>query len=73
MQINVMVKPGRSKEFVQEVGSGSFVVSLKARPIEGKANKALQKILAKYFGVSSSCVVIEKGKASRIKKVEVIL
>ncbi len=71
MIIKVEVKTGRSKESVQEIEKGRYVVSLIVRPIEGKANKALQGLIAQYFGVAPSCVVINKGKNSRVKSIEV--
>lgn len=72
MKIVVIVRPGKAKEAVEVLKDGTLTVSLVARPIEGKANKALQKVLAKYFNTALSCVVIEKGKKSRRKTVDII-
>jgi uncharacterized protein YggU (UPF0235/DUF167 family) len=73
MHITVTVKPGKTKDAVEVLKDGTFVVSLTARPIEGLANKALQKILAKHFGTAPSCVIIKKGGTSRKKVVEILV
>lgn len=44
-------------------------VRVKAEPIEGKANSALQKILAEHFGILASDVYICAGKKSCLKEV----
>ena len=46
-------------------------VRVRAVPEGGKANAALEKLLAKYLGVASRDVMIVAGAASRIKQVKV--
>lgn len=72
MRITVAVKPGKMKDAVEVLEDGTFVVSLTSRPIDGLANRALQKVLAKHFGTAPSCVIIEKGKTSRRKVIEIL-
>ena len=46
-------------------------VRVRARPVEGEANAALLKLLAKALGVSKSAASLERGGQSRTKMVSV--
>ncbi|MDP2117828.1 MAG: DUF167 domain-containing protein [Brevundimonas sp.] len=46
-------------------------VRVRARPVEGEANDALIKLLAKTLGLPKSAVVIQRGGQSRTKILEV--
>lgn len=46
-------------------------VRVRARPVEGEANAALLKLLAKALGVPKSSVSLERGGQSRTKMIEV--
>ena len=46
-------------------------VRVRARPVEGEANAALLKLLAKTLGVARSAVTLERGGQSRIKRVAI--
>lgn len=46
-------------------------VRVRARPIEGEANEALVKLLAKALAVPKSAVAIHRGAQSRTKMVGV--
>lgn len=46
-------------------------VRVRARPVEGEANEALIKVLAKALGVPKSAVAIQRGGQSRTKMVEI--
>lgn len=46
-------------------------VRVRARPIEGEANAALLKLLAKTLGVPKSAVTLERGGQSRTKMLAV--
>ena len=68
MIIKVLVKPGKRKESV-EVINGVYVVELTKKPVQGKANKDLMKVLKDYF---KKDVRIVSGLTSRKKLVEVL-
>jgi len=70
MKIQVKVKPNSKTEELSREGD-SFMVKVKEPPKEGKANQAVIKLLAEYFGVSQSQVRILSGSRSRNKVVEV--
>ncbi|MBI5039357.1 MAG: DUF167 domain-containing protein [Nitrospirae bacterium] len=71
MKISVKVKPGSKKESVERVDDTNFIAHVKARPVEGKANEALVRLLSDYFGVPGSRIQIIKGAASKYKVVEI--
>lgn len=48
-----------------------LVVKVKEPPKEGKANKAVIKMLAKHFGVSQNSVHIESGSKGKNKLIEI--
>lgn len=72
MRYSVTIKPNSRKGPLVEVcEDGSLLVYVREQAVEGKANDALVKLLAKHFGVSKTSVVIAKGHASRYKIVEI--
>ena len=54
-----------------EMGGWYFEVWVKEPPIEGRANEAVERALADYFGVAKSKVNIVSGQTSRKKVVEI--
>ena len=72
MKISVKVKTGSPNAQVQKIGENSFLVHIKAQPEKGKANKALVRVLGKYFDVSPSSIHIVSGHTSKNKIVEVL-
>ncbi|QDH72019.1 DUF167 family protein [Brevundimonas sp. M20] len=46
-------------------------VRVRARPVEGEANAALLKLLAKTLGVPKSAVSLERGGQSRLKRIAI--
>ena len=72
MKIKVKAKPNSREEVVERVGDADFVVSVKEPPVQGRANVAIVRVLAEYFGVSNSQVRIVFGHTSRQKIVEIL-
>ena len=73
MKIQAKVKAGARESCVSfDKKNNLYVVSTKARPIEGKANEAIIKLLAEYFKVPKSQITLKAGKKSKIKIFEVI-
>ncbi len=70
MKIRVKVTPNSKTESVSKEGD-LFVVRVKEPPKEGKANRAVVKLLADYFGVSQRQVLILSGYSSRNKVIEI--
>lgn len=46
-------------------------VRVRARPVEGEANTALIKLIAKTLGVPKSAVSLERGGQSRTKRLAI--
>lgn len=72
MKISIHLKPNsRHREEVVANDDGSLTVYTKAPAIEGRANLAAVKLLAKYFSVAPSKVKLVRGAASKYKVFEV--
>lgn len=72
MQIHIFIKPNsKHREEVVKNDDVNFTVFTKAPATEGKANKEAARLLANYFGVSKSQVVLVRGQASKYKLFEV--
>ena len=70
MKIEIRVKPNsKVEEIIQE--EHSLSVKVKDPPVQGKANRAVIRLLAKHFGVPEGQVTILKGFTSRNKLIEV--
>ena len=68
MKISVHLKPNsRHREEVVSNDDGSLTIYTKAPAIEGRANLAAGKLLAKYFGVAPSRVKLLRGATSKYK------
>jgi uncharacterized protein (TIGR00251 family) len=70
MLIDVRVIPNAKKTAITQE-EGRLKVYLTARPIEGKANKALLDALSDHFDVPRSRIKIIRGDRTRDKVVEV--
>jgi uncharacterized protein (TIGR00251 family) len=67
----VRVAPRASRNRVIGVHEGALKVALTAPPVDGAANDALRKLLAKALGVAKSEVEILRGDRARIKLLRV--
>jgi len=72
----VRLTPGASSDRidgwdVDAVGRPVLKVRVRARPIEGEANEALIRLLAKELGVPRSGVSLARGGQSRLKMITV--
>ena len=72
MRIQVKVKP-RSKtgDVTREMDGDVYVVRVREPPVEGRANRAVLKLLAKHLGVPESRLSIVSGLTSKNKVIEV--
>lgn len=71
MKIFVKAKPNAKEEEVLKVDENHFVVAVKEPPVNGKANRAIEKVIAEYFNVPPSRVSIISGRVSRQKIIEI--
>jgi uncharacterized protein (TIGR00251 family) len=68
-ELLIQVKPGSSKESLEQLQDGTWLVRLRAKPVDGAANKALIALLSLTFDVPKSRVQIVRGESTRFKKV----
>lgn len=72
MKISAHLKPNsRHREEVVANDGGSLTVYTKAPAVEGRANMAAVKLLAKHFGVAPSKVKLVRGAVSKYKVFEI--
>lgn len=71
MKINCHIKPGSKHDESVELDGDVYIVRVKAPAVEGKANEATRRVLAKYFGVPPSRVSLVRGHTSSYKVFEV--
>ena len=68
MKIPATIKPNsRHREEVVVGSDGTYVIYTKAPAIEGRANAAAIKLLAKYFGLAQSGVRLVRGARAKRK------
>lgn len=67
MRIYVSVKPKAREEKVEKLDETHYKVSVAEPPIDGKANKAVLRALAEYFGVAKINIALVSGAGSREK------
>ncbi len=72
MKISVHIKPNsRHREEVVKNDDDTLTVYIKAPAIEGRANAAAIKLLAKHFKVAPSKVKLVRGATSKYKIFEI--
>ena len=71
MKIKARVTPKAKVNKISKEGD-FFKIKVTAPPEKGRANEAVIKLLAEYFKVSKSEVIIRSGEKSRIKEIEII-
>ncbi len=71
MKISVNVKPNAKQVKIERLNESHFLIRVKEKPQEGKANRAVIKVLAEYFGIPQTDVALVKGQSSREKVFEI--
>lgn len=69
--LSVKVKPNARRSLFEpsEGEDGIWKAELKSPPVDGKANKELIGLIAKYFKVAKSKVDIKHGASGKLKRV----
>lgn len=70
-RVRVRVQPRASRDEIQDWQGGALRVRVTAPPVEGEANMAIRKLLAKALGVAPSTVEVVRGERARDKVVRV--
>jgi len=69
--IKIYLQPKSSRNEIVGPYRDGIKVRVTAAPVEGKANEALLRFLAKEFGVTPSSIEIVRGHRSREKIIRV--
>lgn len=71
MRIYIKVFPRAGKNEVEKISDAELKIRVTAAPEQGRANEAVIKILAEYFGVPKSSINIVGGKSARTKIIDI--
>lgn len=69
--LEVRVIPNARQNRIAGVRHGRLLVRLQAPPVDGKANAALEAVIARACGVHRRAVHIERGETGRDKTVRI--
>jgi uncharacterized protein YggU (UPF0235/DUF167 family) len=72
VKITIIAHPNSKRPRVEEDLLGTLHVYVSDPPLEGRANMAIIKALAKHFQVNKSCVFFASGTKSKSKTFEII-
>ena len=70
MRICTVFKPNSKADSIEKVGD-ELLVRVKAPAVDGKANEAAVKLIAKYYDVPKTRVKLIRGATSRKKVFEI--
>jgi len=70
-EIRVRLRPRGGRDELIGMRDGVLQARVSAPPVDGKANKALCRLIAKRLGVAPSRVSVARGEKSRDKLVRV--
>ena len=70
-QIEVQITPNATRDEVAGFVAGRWKLKVRAPAIEGKANAALLKFLARTLGLRPNRLRILRGETARIKLLEI--
>lgn len=73
VELLIRAAPNSSRNQIVGVVEGSLKIKLKAPPVDGEANEELVAFVSKWLKISKSEVLIQKGTASKNKKILVPL
>ena len=71
VEVSVRAVPGARKSGVADETSDYVRIRLAAPAVEGKANEALVRFVAEWFGVRASAVTLVSGEKARVKRVRI--
>jgi uncharacterized protein (TIGR00251 family) len=69
--LTVRLQPRARRDEIVGERAGAIVIRVTAPPVDGKANEALCRLIAKAAGVAPSRVRVIRGHTARAKVVEV--
>jgi uncharacterized protein YggU (UPF0235/DUF167 family) len=73
VQLDVLAHPHASRDRFQVLDGGTVAVWVRARPVGGAANAAIERLLARALGLRPRDVAVSGGQTSRRKTVSLEL
>ena len=67
VKISVKVKPNSKQNLVEPDGENRYIIRVKEKAIEGRANDAVIALLSKHFGVPKNNITVIMGAKNRNK------
>jgi uncharacterized protein len=67
----VRVQPRARRDEIAGERAGALLVRVTAPPVEGKANEAVRRLIAKRLGVAPGNVAVLRGASSRDKLLDI--
>ncbi len=76
LRLTVRLTPRGGREALgglrrDQAGRAQLLARVSSPPVEGAANKALVKLVAKVLGVAKSAIAITAGETARVKTLEI--
>ena len=71
LEVRVRLRPGAGADELRGFEDGVLQARVSAPPVDGRANKALCRLIAKRVGVAPSQVRILRGEKARLKRVRI--
>ena len=71
MFLQIRVIPRSKKNEIIDLGKKRLRVKVTSPPVDGRANKELIELLARYYKKKKSSITIKKGTKSRDKVIEI--
>ena len=68
IELTVRAAPNSSKSQLMDVIEDAIKIKLKAPPVDGEANEELIRFISKWLKVAKSDIILQKGLASKNKK-----
>lgn len=72
MKVSVIAHPNSKKPRIEKDLLGMLHVYVSEPPLEGKANKAVLEVLAKYFKTKKGSVLLLSGERSKNKTFKIV-
>ena len=69
--LRVHIIPNAKIDKISGEYNGAIKIKLRAPAVEGKANAALRRFLAKKLSIPKSTIVLERGERSRDKAIHI--
>jgi uncharacterized protein len=71
MQLRVRVIPRAARDEITGERDGVLLMRVRAPPVDGKANAAVCRVVARALGVAPSRVEVERGAGAREKTLRI--